>query len=840
MLRFIPVWLAASLFVGIANADDNTPRFETHIAPLFQKHCVKCHNADQTKAELDLSSAVGVFRGGESGPIIEPGKPDESYLFELVHEHLMPPEDEPPLTAKQIEMLRDWIAAGSPLASGQDPRELSAADYVDNQQIEPLMLLRCGTCHGLRTQEGGLDLRTKASMLAGGKSGPAIVLGHPEQSLLLKRVHAGEMPPKERLIRTGVRPITDAEVDLLTRWIARGAPETRPVTAVDPLSDPLVSSEDREFWAFRPPRRPPLPEVDPSRIANPIDAFLLHRLQKAGLGFAPPAERAELLRRVYLDLTGLPPEPEAVRRFLDDDRPLAYERVVDRLLASPRYGERWSRFWLDAAGYADSEGKRSADPLRPHAYRYRDYVIRAFNADKPYRRFLLEQLAGDELVDTRRPAALDAAAADKLIATGFLRMAPDGTGSDIVNSVSERLEVIADEIDIFGSTVLGLTLKCARCHSHKYDPIPQRDYYRLAAVFKGAYDEHDWLKPSFVKSQTKDLKPGRVLPHSSAAEQRRYEQRLASVEGEIAEQRRQLEVLADSLRARHRDQQLAALPAELRSDLKRMLTTPAEQRDAVLDYLAGKFEKRLRLTDKQLASSGEYKKQKSAADKAIKQLEASKPAPPMIRALWDRGEPSPTYIYRRGDHRQPGRLVAPGVPSVLSSRTEDFVVSRPYPQASSTGRRLALARWLVKPDHPLTSRVMVNRLWRHHFGRGIVATIDNFGRLGERPTHPELLDWLAVEFVERDWSVKAMHRLIVTSRAYRQSSRMSGSEDVDPENKLVSRMPLRRMDAEQVRDAMLAVAGRLHERPFGRPDPVNVRKDGLVTGEPVRGGWRAR
>ncbi len=520
-----------------AEKQSAAPRYETHVAPIFKANCVRCHNRNAMKAELDLSTPEGIFKGGESGAIIALGKLDESLLYDMVHEELMPPEEDRRLTKADVETIGRWIEAGAPFVEKIDPKELSAAGEVSNHDIEPLMLLRCAVCHGLRKQEAGLDLRTKASMLKGGKSGPAIVLGNPGESLLLKRIHAGEMPPREKLISASVRPMTTGDIDKLTRWIELGAPETHvelDVATTDP--DPLVTAQDRKFWSFQPPHKAPVPTVEnAARVRNPVDAFLLRKLEAAGLGFSPEADKLTLLRRVSFDLTGLPPGREQIDAYLADEAPQAYERMVDRVLASKRYGERSARRWLDLAGYADSEGKRSADPIRPNAYRYRDYVIRSFNDDKPYDRFLLEQIAGDELVDYEHAKTLTQPLIDNLVATGFLRMAPDGTGSDIVNHVPERLEVIADEIDIFSSTVLGLTMKCARCHSHKYDPIPHRDYYRLMAVFKGAYDEHDWLKPTVVVGQSKSTSAGRVIPLATEEQRREVETYNAKVDDWIAE-----------------------------------------------------------------------------------------------------------------------------------------------------------------------------------------------------------------------------------------------------------------------------------------------------------------
>ena len=744
---------------------DEVPLFEKDIQPLFQVHCVRCHGEEKQRAELDLSSYSAMMKGSESGAIVVPGDPEKSLLFERVHDQTMPPGKNPKWNAAQQDLLKHWIEAGAKSSSAS-----SSSEQITQHTIEPLLALRCTACHGLRKQEADLDLRTKETMLRGGKSGPVFVPGKPKESLILEKIHSGEMPPRDRLIRAGVKPMSETEIDTLAKWIADGAPEVHvepDVATSEP--DTLVTDKDREHWAFQPPTQVEVPEV--AGTSHPIDAFLVRKLRQHKLELSPRADRLTLLRRATFDLTGLPPTPEEAQTFLDDPSPDAYEKLLDRLLDSPRYGERWGRYWLDLAGYADSEGKRSADPIRPHAWRYRDYVIRSFNDDKPYSQFLREQLAGDELVDYENAETITNDIAQSLVATGFLRMAPDGTGSDVVNYVPERLEVIADEIQVFGSAVLGLTLQCARCHSHKYDPIPHRDYYRLAAIFKGAFDEHDWLKPTAVKSQTKSSTGQRALAHLSEADVQKWK-----------------------------------------------------------DY-----ENRLKARIESLKKQ----KQIEGVKRQIRALENSLGSAPKIRALWDRGTPSATYIYRRGDYLQPTRLVGPGVPSVLTDGKTPFVVESPYPGAKSTGRRLALARWLTQPDHPLTSRVMVNRIWQHHFGRGIVESVSNFGKTGTPPTHPELLNWLARDFVGNGWKMKRLHRLIMTSQAYQQTSSVSQAHiDRDPDNRWLSRMPLRRLDAEEVRDSLLYVAGELDETRFGPPDLVAVRKDGLVTALRGENGWR--
>jgi len=820
-------------------SDQKIPLFESHVLPIFKAKCAGCHNPKAQKAQLDLTSMAGVLKGSESGDILVRSKPGESLLYEMISDGLMPPEDaKKPLTKSEVALIRLWIQTG---AKSKSPAQ-AAALRVTQHDVIPIMNLRCTICHGLRTMQAGLDLRTKASMLKGGKSGPAFVTGQPQKSLMLKRIHASEMPPRKLLVDFGIRPIELPEIETLTKWIAQGAPEVAiaaDVATTEP--DPLVTDADRQFWSFQPPLRPALPAVnDRSRVRNPVDAFLLQKLQARGLSFSPEADKLTLIRRVAYDLTGLPPRWAEVEEFLADNSPAAYETMLERYLASQHYGERWGQYWLDLSGYADSEGKRSADPLRPHAWRYRDYVIRAFNADKPYDQFLLEQIAGDELADYENAPAITQTLMDNLVATGFLRMAPDGTGSDIVNTSVERMEVIADEINIFSGAVLGLTIKCAQCHSHKYDPIPQRDYYRLLAVFQGAYDQHDWLKPSFVPSQTKSKAPGRVLPYVVVEETVHWKAQQRQVTEQISQTKSQLEETRKRLTEKYLAERLAKLPDQLRDDLRKMLATPAAQRTEIQKYLAVKFEKQLQMNEDKLKKiDAKYKSQAAATSRKLKELEATTPKQPHIRALWDRGTPSPTYIYRRGEITNPGRLVGPGVPSMLTDGKTPFRVTPPWPGASQTGRRLALARWLIDPEHPLTARVMVNRLWRFHFEQGIVKSLDNFGHTGSRPTHPELLDWLAREFIEQGWSIKAMHRLMMTSNAYRQVSALTPKlEQIDPPNELVSRMPLKRMEAELVRDSIICIAGELDRRQFGRPDAVTVREDGLVTSVKSVNGWR--
>ena len=669
--------------------------------------------------------------------------------------------------------------------------------------VRPILKTHCFDCHGEGDKlNGGLDLRLRRLIAAGGKSGPALVAGKPGDSLIHERVRKGEMPPTKK-------KLAPEEMEILRRWIAEGAPTAGPEP--EKLTAGMhISAEDRAFWAFQ-PRRPRTAVPQLSGVRNPIDAFLLDRMRAQGLAFAPAADRRTLLRRATLDLIGLPPTPDEVQAFLDDAAPDAWEKVIDRLLAAPRYGERWGRHWLDVAGYADSEGYAQADLVRVSAWKYRDYVIRAFNTDKPFDQFIVEQLAGDELV---RPPYQNLApdAVDKLTATGFLRMAPDGTSSPGVDQTAARNQVVTDTIKIVSTAFLGLTVGCAQCHNHRYDPIPQTDFYRLRALLEPAYDVKSWKGPA-----------ARQVSLLSAADRRRA----ADIEIEAAKIDKERVRIQDEFIESTFQKELAKLPEALREPVRAARKMPvakqtAEQKKLLREHpsvnvTAGS----LYLYDSKAAA--ELKKMVDAATA----IRATKPVEEFVRALTEvPGQVPATFLFHRGDPDQPKQAVAPGGLTILDERLP-FDSSHKDAGLTTTGRRLAFARWLTRPDHPLTARVLVNRVWMHHFGRGLVATPGDFGRLGERPTHPELLDWLASEFIARGWKMKELHRLVMTSTAYRQSSRRAPARDgVDPDNKLLSRYPIRRLEAEAIRDGVLALSGQLTPRQYGPPVPVKENEVG--------------
>jgi cytochrome c553 len=808
--------------------DRPSTRFEAEVRPILEARCLRCHGAEKTRAGLDLTTLEAMLAGGEGGePGIIPGDPDGSLVIDVITSGLMPPEPDEPMTEQEVGVLRGWIAEGAEA----DVRAMSGAGSADARERDRLALeifhlldFRCVDCHGRHGTEGGLDLRSAAAAIAGGETGPAVVPGDPDASPLIRRLAKDEMPPRIGRFDLSIKPITEPELDLLRGWIAAGAPEfpEREVLVDDGSG---IAEEDRSWWSFVPPKDAPLPGVGrPELVRTPIDAFLLDRLESAGLGFSPEADRRTLIRRLSFDLTGLPPTPEEVDAFLADESPDAYDRLVDSLLASPRYGERWAQPWLDAAGFVESEGGDGADPVRQEYHRYRDYVVRSINEDTPFDRFIQEQLAGDELADWLAAPKLSPEGTDAIVATGFLRSVVDPTDRPVHNFPPDRQQVLADTVGVVGSSLMGLTIGCARCHSHKYDPISQADYARLSAIFAASYTPQDWLKPR-----------ERLIPLVSRAEREAAEVHNEAIETRIAPIRAQAETLEKDARSKLLDRRLAPIPAEIRGDVKAALRLSPDDRDAVQAYLAEKFAELGQMTPDELTEAfPDFKSESARLEAEIDAIESEKVVLPTARALVDTGpEAPPYYLQIRGDAYRRGAEAPPDVPSVFKQAVGGLDIDRPWPDAPTSGRRLAFARWLTRPSHPLTSRVFVNRVWQQIFGRGIVETVDNFGRTGAPPTHPELLDWLAVEFVRGGWSQKHLHRVLVTSRAYRQASAVRDeARAVDPDNRLLWRMPLRRLQAEWVRDATLLAAGTLDDRMFGPSVPVTADDEGIVQAGP--------
>lgn len=681
------------------------------------------------------------------------------------------------------------------------------------KHVRPILKAYCTECHGEEEKpKGGLDLRLAHFIRTGGRGGPSVTPGKPDDSYLIERVVDGDMPP-------GKVKLSEDEIEVIRRWIAAGAQAER--QEPEKLAPGLVFNEDdRNWWAFQPIRQPTPPKI--AGIENPIDQFIAAQLQEQGHTFNPEADKVTLIRRLSIDLIGLPPTPEEVAAFVADDSPQAYETLVDRLLSSRHYGERWGRHWLDVAGYADSEGNSTFDPAREDAWKYRDYVIRSLNQDKPYDQFVREQLAGDEMV-AQPYRNLTEADIEKLTATGFLRNAPDGTAVRGADEKLERNAVLTNTVKIVSSSFLGLTVGCAECHNHRYDPIPQADFYSLRALFEPAYDPEKWTAPA----------ARRISLYTDADKKLAAELEAEAKKVEAKRAEKLQEYINSTL-----EKQFEKVPEEDREAARKAKETAAakltkEQKDLLAKY-----------PNLNVTSGSLYLYDRKAADELKAMLDeanairAKKPKEEFIRALYETpGRVPATKLFHRGDFEQPKQDVPAGALSILN---DVLPFSQEQPAGlKTTGRRLAFADWLLAAENPLTTRVFVNRIWLGHFGKGIVPTPGDFGRLGEAPTHPELLDWLASEFRgDMGWSQKALHRLIVTSQTYKQSAIRDAEKDrSDPDNRLYGRFPMRRIESEVVRDAMLAVAGQLNSKPFGPATPVREDEFGqVVPGHPNRDG----
>ena len=636
--------------------------------------------------------------------------------------------------------------------------EADAPPNLD-RAILPLLKAHCVKCHGPNKPKGKLNLSNPRSMARGGSSGPIVVPGQLDESPLWDLVSSEEMPPKPE------EPLSGTEKATLRLWIeggAEGLPDTASAARTAPGAD---------HWAFAAPVRPiPPPVQDRSRLRTPVDRFIQQALEMRERTLSHDADRATVFRRLSFDLTGLPPTPEEIAEFVEDPAPDAYQRRVDRLLASPRYGERWGKHWLDASGYADSNGYFSADSDRPLAYRYRDYVIRAFNADRPLDQMVREQLAGDELAGNRRGPGTPPEAVDQLVATHFLRNSQDGTGESDGNPDEVRADkyaVLEGTVQIIGSSLLGLTLQCTKCHDHKFEPVTQKEYYQLQAILYPALNVEHWVKPD-----------DRMVIAGPWEELSRWEAHDKAIDAEIA-------------------------------SLKRSFAD---------------------------GPNAEKKKQVEALEPLIKTLEGRRrPNPGRIAWVGDvSNNPDGAPILIRGNPATPGPKVGPEVPAFLTDPDNRYEPKPPATGSISTGRRLAFARWLTRPGSrpaALLARVLVNRIWQHHFGNGLASTPDNLGYSGAPPTHPELLEFLADELARSGWSAKAMHRLIVTSTVYRQAGAAHLEPEaarIDPDNQLMAHYPLRRLDAESIRDAMLTASGELDDQPGGPYVPTDRTDSGEV------------
>lgn len=645
-----------------------------------------------------------------------------------------------------------------------------APDGVEfSEQVEPILRDRCFACHGATVQLSGLRLDERSHALQGGDSGlPSVIPGDSAQSLLIRTV-AG-LDPDRIMPKTGDR-LTPEEIGLLRAWIDAGADYTESVE-----SSPLAKAKDH--WSFQPLTSPPVPEVkNADWVRNPIDAFVLAKLEARGWKPSPSAGDEALLRRIYLDLIGLPPTPREQQDFLERSSPEQFDRLIDELLDRPGYGERWGRHWMDVVRYAETNGYER-DATKPEVWKYRDYVIRSFNRDKPFDRFVLEQLAGDELPD---------ASSETLIATGYFRLGP--WDDEPADPETDRFDQLDDIVSTTSQVFLGLTLGCARCHNHKFDPLTARDYYSMVAVFNGL-------------QRPRDYRTELDLPIGTPRQLEQYRATSRRIE--------RLQEEHDRLRARLRRSFLESGRSNLPALAVQAFLAPDPSRKQ--KGLRKVFEKQLAEEVGNASVPDAVREQLEAGEREIRALKAARIELPRGYFMHEPA-PSPpaTHLLIRGSAANPGPEVAPAFPAILSD-----TIFRPEPRNRSSGRRLALARWLVDPQNPLTARVIVNRIWQKHFGFGLVRSASDFGARGEKPTHPALLDWLARWFVREGWSFKDLHRLILSSNSYRMSRKWNpryGEED--PENRLLWRMPRVRLEVEAIRDSMLSVSGRLNRRMYG-------------------------
>ncbi len=687
-----------------------------------------------------------------------------------------------------------------------------AADSSDPHEI---LETHCVRCHGGTSTKGGLDLTTREALLRGGESGVTVVPGDPDSSLLLQTIrhdHEPFMPYKEN-------KLSAASIEQLAAWIKSGALYRRPLdkTSGKRKSDAgfVLTEVDRAHWAFQSIARvqPPVNSQLSTACENPVDQFILDKLTSVGLSPAPTVSRTVFIRRVTFDLIGLPPTPAEIDEFVNNPSPCAHEELIDRLLTSPHYGERWGRHWLDLARYAESDGFEH-DAIRPHAWRYRDYVIQSLNDDKPYDRFIREQIAGDELWPDD---------AEAITATGFHLLGPDMVDSS--DQIQRRHNTLNDMTDTTALVFLGLTFGCARCHDHKFEPLSQRDYYAFQAFFT----------PSKFNREKSIATPSHREAYAVAMREYNSHPKLQ-------------ELIAFEAAARKRlfEQKVAQLSAEAQT----AHLTPPEQRTAEQSNLVLETEAKVKVSDKEItaALSADEKQRQAEIRKEVEKL-PKPPALPVTMAMESvKGSKAKTFLLNRGDYNQLGNEVTPGFPQVLTeqlrpvSGTLKTSVSPASVNANERAdeslkstSRVNLANWIASPDNPLTARVIVNRIWQHHFGQALVLTPSDFGTHGQAPSNASLLDWLARDFIARGWSIKQMHRLMLASATYRQVSRLehnsyahdapasirslTGNNQIeawakgnqlDPDNRLYWRMNRIRLEGEVIRDSLLAISDQMN------------------------------
>ncbi|MCE9561728.1 MAG: PSD1 and planctomycete cytochrome C domain-containing protein [Planctomycetes bacterium] len=661
------------------------------------------------------------------------------------------------------------------------------------KDVLPVLKQHCFKCHGDEPKiKGGLNLTNRQAILDGGDTGPAVKLDKPAESLFLRAIHYKEdehrMPPKSKL--------PEKELAILDKWVKDGLPVSADrigeAVKVVPKGG-VVTEEAKKYWAYQPVKQSPVPTVkEQGWVKTPVDGFILAKLEAKNLKPVKAADKVALARRAYYDLIGLPPTPEELDAFVSDNNPNAWEKLIDRLLASPHYGEKWGRHWLDVVRYGETNGYERDGP-KPFAWRYRDYVIQSFNSDKPYTQFVKEQLAGDEMPG-HNP--------DAIVATGYYRL---GIWDD---EPADREQALFDGYDDLVSTTaqgfLGMTPNCARCHDHKVDPIPQTDYYKFVAFFRD-------IRPY---SDNRDVRSASNMSDISPPDQRvKYEADLRKRDARIAEIRKAMTAIEDEI--------IKTLPAE--------------------DQRASEGNDRPAVISKKVvpALKGKPKDEYTELRKERAELER-KPTPPgqQLALSVNNCDPRPpaTHLLIRGIPSAKGKEVQAGFPAVLG--LPDPKIPAAKPGAKSSGRRTVLADWIASKDNPFTARVFVNRVWQYHFGRGIVPTTNDFGKLGEQPTHPELLDWLAADFMAGDWKLKRLHKLIMMSNVYQLSAQADAENlKVDPSNALLWRFNMRRLTGEEVRDSILSVSGSLNLKQFGPSTYPKIPKE-VLAGQSVPGqGW---
>jgi mono/diheme cytochrome c family protein len=768
------------------------------------------------------------------------------------------------------------VALLGPVATRAEQPSAADVEFFE-KKVRPILHEHCFTCHANGKKKGGLSLASREGMLKGGESGPVVTTGQPAKSLLIEAVNQTgdlKMPPKGKL--------TDAQIADLTAWVKRGAPWPAPAASDAGLREggEAVTAEERAFWAFQPVADPATPAIrDEKWVKKPLDRFILAKLEAKGLHPVGPASKRALIRRATFDLTGLPPTPEEIDAFLADESPDAFARVVERLLASPHYGERWGRHWLDVARYGEDQAHTFQARLFPNGYRYRDWVVKAFNDDLPYDRFVMMQIAGD-LLPEGDPS-------DRLAALGYFALGPHYYSDGGAGEVAE----LDDRVDTLTRGFLGLTVACARCHDHKFDPIPTKDYYSLAGIFRSTRYVEKPLGPPEVVERYNQAQ-ARVKQHDAKIKQYLEEQAVVVAEKQSAEAAKCLVASWKLLNRRKTTPALSVAEAAKAEKLTeatldrwvRYLTDKASEtrpsladwRQALAGLDAGKdlsdnadalavveaaarayqddLQAVLRERDERAQRKETLEKDKAAWLKELfspqqgvfrvdpkqveKQLSATAKAPlkelraeldglkktvanvPIVHTLSE-GDAADMHVFIRGDRFREGEVAPRRFLRVLAGDDP--------PRFTEGSGRLDLARAIASKDNPLTARVMVNRIWQHHFGRGLIATASNFGKLGQRPTHPELLDHLATKLVASGWSVKAMHREVLLSATYQLSCDTDErAVQVDPGNELLWHMKRQRLDVEAWRDALLAVSGTLDDT-LGGPSqdltaPANHRR----------------